>query len=115
MGEYRDTGSYTNSAGDSSGAFYIKIAYDYDDTWVDQFTFNLNEDNFTEGDRFRLRVRPSQGKCSAIKIGLFEIASTSAEATRDAGEGVWISALSLEVEAKESTTKEQDITTAQAT
>jgi len=83
--------------GDASFSLRCRIAYDYDETWIDDRTFTTLASAETIGKPLRVRVRPSRPKASAIR---FRFEDVQQSATRW-GEGMRLTGLTLSVGVKE--------------
>lgn len=95
-------GKYFQNTGGASSDVVVKIAYDYDTTVVDTFTFTSAElIAMARGERLRLKVRPSRRKCEAIQVTISEDGVTSP--------GISVASLGLEVGLKQGAGKALDI------
>lgn len=75
----------------------IRIAYDYDNTWVDDATWSPPTTMETAGKPLRVRCRPTRPKASAIRIRVEDIQRGS---NTNWGEGVRWTGLALSVAKK---------------
>ena len=70
----------------------VRVAYGFDDTWVDDFTFSPNSADEVAGLPLRIRSRFTQGKRSAVRMRIEDIVqgsnSARGEAMRLTGIGI---------------------------
>jgi len=66
----------------------VRVAYGYDDTWVDDLTFTIDGTDETAGLPLRLGQRFTRGKLGAVRIRIEDI-------ERSGGSGTWGEALRL--------------------